>query len=173
MANINSRPGKETLSETLPIDQKPDIVDSNKRPESDLIIRADPSIANKDQLAELAFNEEPVTIRLEPSSDPNAASAIPIWCNGIGCEYLRNDRWVQAPGGYIPVGAVLTIKRKYLAILVMAKQDKITTHHGQPGEEHPQNTIKRFTSSYQAFSVLEDKNPKGAAWLTELRRLAA
>jgi len=160
-------PRKEFHSDDVRIDQRADIVgDENIRP--DEVIKADPSIIHKEYLEELAFNEEPVTIRLEGSSDPNAASAIPIWVNGKGCEVFIGGKWIEMM--FIPVGVVLIVKRKYLGVLIAAKQDKVTTDFGNTLEKDPVNRVKRFTSAYQSFSILEDKNPKGAAWATEMMR---
>lgn len=160
MASI---PKKELHSEDFPIEQKPDI-NGDRQPE---IIRADSSL-NKDYLSELSFNEEPVVIRLEPSAEKNAPTSIPIWVNGKGCEVLVNGKWLEFI--YIPVGQIITVKRKYLAALLTAKLDTVETNFGKPGDENPQNKVSRFTSAYHSFSVIEDKNPKGAAWLSELRR---
>jgi len=159
---------KQVHSEDFPIEQNEPIVgDVLIHPRN--IVRADESLTrNSELLDEIAFNEEPVVIRLDPSTEANAATAIPIWVNGKGCEVYFKGRWFELP--YIPVSVELTVKRKYLAVLIKAKQDKITTDFGKPGDETPMNRINRFTSAYQAFQVLEDRNPKGRAWLTEMRR---
>lgn len=157
---------REIHSEDISIEQKAAIIGLD-HPEE--IIEADPTVLKKEYMDEIAFNEEPVTIRLEPSAEKNAAKMVPIWNNGRGCEMVINNRWVSVT--YIPVGQVVTIKRKYLATLVASKLDTITTDHSKVDNEgHPINTVNRFTSAFQSFSVLEDKNPRGAAWLTELRR---
>jgi hypothetical protein len=36
--------------------------------------------------------------------------------------------------------------------------------------ESPDNRVKRFTSPVSSFSIIDDRNPKGAAWVQELRR---
>ena len=75
---------QELHSETLPkVEQKPPIVDTSAY-DGDIVIGE--KIGNADYLDELAFMEEPVTIRLEPSSDKNAAGAFPIWVNGKPAE---------------------------------------------------------------------------------------
>lgn len=166
MALPINRGGREAHSEDFKIDQKADIDGDLKTRKPD-IVEVDHAL-DQDLFDELAFMEEPVLIRLEPSSDPNAATMIPIWVNGKGCEVLINGRWVEFT--YLPVGEVVTVKRKYLNVLIAAKQEKVTTHFGKPGEENPKNTVKRFTSAYQTFQVIEDKSPRGMAWLTEMRR---
>lgn len=160
-------PRQELHSSDIKIDQKPDLVGDilDRAPE---VVRADASMANKDYLDELAFNDEPVTIRLEPNSGENAPTTIPIWVNGKGCEIYENGRWIEC--AYIPIGRVIVVKRKYLEVLVRAKLDTVRTDIDNPESENPGNRIKRFTSAVSSFSIIEDRNPCGGAWLTELRR---
>jgi hypothetical protein len=112
--------------------------------------------------------EEPVTIRIEPSSDKNAMGAFPVWVNGRGAEVYQNGRWDSI--AYLPVGQVLVIKRKYLEVIIRAKVDTIHTKIQEMDSERPNNVINRFTTPVHSFSILEDKNPRGPAWVTELRR---
>lgn len=123
---------------------------------------------SNDYLDELAFNEEPVTIRIEPSSEKNAAAHFPIWVNGKGGEVLINGEWV--PVGYLPVNTVLTIKRKYVEVLMRAKIDTVTTDVIEEKNKDPINKVKRFTSAVNSFSIIKDDNPLSQAWLTEIRR---
>lgn len=156
----------EIHTDDIKIDQKAPLPSdlSDRAPE---IIRAE-SLPSDGYAEDLAFSNEPVTIRIEPSAEKNAATHIYCAVNGIGCEVFLNGQWVQML--YIPVGQTLTIKRKYLEVLARAKSDQVTTKHDDVGAEFIDNRVVRVTSAVCAFSVLEDKNPKGAAWLTELRR---
>lgn len=155
----------ELHSSEVKIEQKAPITNQDQY-DGDIILADKPM--NKEWNDELAFNEEPVTIRIEPSAEKHAAGAHPVWVNGKGAEVFQNGRWDEI--GYLPVGRVLTIKRKYVAVLAGAKFDRINTEVIDPDGERPNNAIRRFTSSTVAFSVLEDVNPKGRAWLTELIR---
>jgi len=159
---------QEIHSSDVPIEQKAPIADTKKYAEEGDVILADSSIPNKEWLDELAFNEEPVTIRIEPSAEKHAATAHPIWVNGKGAEVFQNGQWQEI--GYLPTGRVLTIKRKCVAVLAGAKFDRISTEITDPEGERPNNQIRRFTSASVAFSVLKDENPKGGAWLTDLIR---
>lgn len=161
-------------SADLAIEQKRDIENSpeEERAEGDITI-ADEAMLKADYLAELAFMEEPVTIRIEPGSDENAPQHILLACNGKGCEVMLGGRWREMPGGWIPVGQQMTIKRKYLEVLARSKVDRIETvmpEMGAPDAQMSNNRIRRFTRQSNAFSVLEDKSPRGAAWLTEVVR---
>lgn len=162
----------ELHTDDIKIEQKPDFV-GNGSDNSDLIGRAPEIIAaqqlpKKEYLDELAFNEEPVTIRIEPSAEKNAALWHPIWVNGKGCEVWIGGQWREFT--YLPVGEVVTVKRKYVEVLLRSKTDTVQTHVKEVEGENPQNVIKRFTSAVVSFSIIQDKNPLGAAWVEELRR---
>lgn len=163
-------PRQELHSDAVKIDQKPPIGgDAALKDRAPELVRVDASVlGDTDRLAELAFNEEPVTIRLEPSSDKNAAGSFPIWVDGKGAEVFQSGRWMEIT--YLPVGRVLTTKRKYVAVLASAKIDSVSTEIKDEKEERPDNRIVRFTSAIHSFSIIEDKNPRGAAWMAELRR---
>ena len=159
-------PRQELHSEQLPkIEQMPPIGDHSTY-DGDIVLTD--RTHNQDYLDELQFMEDPVMIRLEPSADKNAAGAFPVWCNGKGAEILVNGRWIECP--YLPVGQILTTKRKYLEIIVRAKVDTIHTVVREVDSERPNNQINRFTSAVHSFSIIEDRNPKGPAWVSELRR---
>lgn len=167
-------PRQELHTDNVRIQQKADIVMPSLGDNFDLVGDREPeiilvdSLPSKDYQDELSFNEEPVTIRLEPSADKNAAAFFPVWVNGKGCEILRNGRWNEE--AYIPVGRVITIKRKYVEVIIRVKIDTVSTAHDDATVERPINKVNRFTSAVHSFSVIEDKNPLGVAWLTELRR---
>jgi len=157
---------QELHSETLPkVEQKPPIVDTSAY-DGDIVIGE--KIGNADYLDELAFMEEPVTIRLEPSSDKNAAGAFPIWVNGKPAEVFQANRWDEI--GYLPVGRMLIVKRKVLEVIIRAKVDTVHTQIQEMDSERPNNIVQRFTSPVHSFSIIEDANPRGAAWVSEIRR---
>ena len=157
----------ELHSSQLTIEQKADLVgDAAIRDRESIIIAVDR--IDQEYADELAFNEEPVSIRLEPSQDRNAAQWYPVWVNGRGAEVLVNGRWAEFT--YLPVGKVITVKRKYVEVIVRAKLDSVYTEVREPESERPDNAVKRFTSPVHSFSIIEDKNPLGVPWITELRR---
>lgn len=156
----------EVSTADVKIEQKPTIA-SRKDLESEVTV-APEDVLKADYAAALAFNEEPVTIRIERSAEKFAPNVVDCWCNGKGAEILVNGRWVET--GYLPVGSPVTTKRKYIEILARSKVDTLNTRVEDRDSEKPQNLIDRYTSSKAPFSVLEDRNPKGAAWLTSLVR---
>jgi hypothetical protein len=155
---------REIHSDDIKIEQRPAVDPANY--DGDVIL-AD-RVIDTDYADELAFMEEPVTIRLEPSAERNAVAVFPVWVNGKGAEILLNGRWSEV--GWLPTGRVITVKRKVLEVIVRTKIDTVRTEIREPESEHPHNKIERFTSAVHSFSILEDRNPKGIAWMTELRR---
>jgi len=131
-------------------------------------VRAEQVVVDKDYLDQLKFYDEPVTIRLEPTAEKHAPTSLPVWVNGKGAEVFLNGGWVEAT--HLPVGIELIIKRKALAVIAGAKVDQVETEVRDKDSERPVNLVKRHTSVVSSFTVLEDRNPMGAAWLTELRR---
>jgi hypothetical protein len=156
---------QELHSDKLAIEQKAPILDPSTY-EGEVVLTE--RTHEQDYLDELAFMEEPVTIRLEPSSDKNAAGALPVWVNGRMAEIFEAGAWREI--GYLPVGRVLVVKRKVLEVIIRAKTDTIHTKVREMDSERPNNVIERYTSPLTGFSILEDRNPKGSAWIGEMRR---
>lgn len=163
-SNPVRRPGRELHTDDIghekksPIASRDDLIDE---------IVVAPGQLHKDYLEALAFNEDPITIRIERSSEKFAPPVIECWVNGKGAEVLINGRWRELR--FIPVGIPVTVKRKYVEVLAASKIDSIQTRVIKE-QESEYNLVDRSTSSRAPFSVLEDKNPKGAEWLTNLVR---
>lgn len=158
--------GREALqSSDIKIKQKSAISDdpSLREPE---IVTVD-KVLDKDYADALAFAEEWVTIRINPSPVLNAPKSYPVWNNGKGCEVrMENGRVMEMP--WLPVGQKLTIKRKYLEILARAKLDTVNTEIRNKEGEDPLNNVSRMTSAACSFAILEDKNPRGVEYISEL-----
>ena len=121
----------------------------------------------KNDLAALAFNEEPMTILIHRSNEkfsPRCTDLIAI--QGVKAEMLFRNGWV--PMGYLPRGQAFVTKRKYVEALAGAKMDTIhTSVEDMPGGE-TRNLVDRIVSATCTFSVIEDKNPLGAEWLARI-----
>ena len=157
------RADREIHTGDMPIDQKPTITD-----EVLPNIVLSPDRLEDDYLAQLAFAEEPVTIRIERSGEKFAPNVIDLWVNGKGAEILQNGKWI--PYGALPVGVPVTTKRKYVEVLARSKTDTINTKSYKKDEFTEVNAIERYTSSKAPFSVIRDANPLGIEWLTNLLR---
>jgi len=156
-SNQPSRRGRrEVHTSDMLIGQKPDIL----IPTDGVFTRDAEEIALPDGPVDmtyaeaLAFAEEPVTIRLEHSSDKFAPKQIDFYVQGV-CEW-------------VPVGVPYTLKRKFVEVIARCKPDDITTETGNTNDENPMNRIQRYTRSKYPFSVLRDDNPKGFEWLTKV-----
>ena len=158
---------RELHSDQLPkTEQMPPIFDTDAYDGDTVLI--DPGLAAKDYLDELKFMDEAVTIRLEPSTDKNASNAFPVWINGIPAQVFMGGAWREV--GYLPVARELVVKRKVLEVILRAKTDSIRTEILDRDSERPNNVIQRYTSPIHSLSILEDRNPRGAAWASEMRR---
>lgn len=150
------------------IDQKPPILEAHN-PKDEIVHADTTALAHKDYLDLLAMGEDPVTIYVEPASEENAPHSYHCCVNGKGAECLGPDgKW--HPVEWVPVGVKLTMKRKYVEVLVRAKKDRIVTKYGKVGDENPLNKIERITSAVANVQILDDKNPRGPAYFAELRR---
>lgn len=131
------------------------------------VVVADQSAIDKEYAEELKFMEEAVTIRLEQSSEKNAATVQPAWVDGKGAEVFINGRWY--PITYLPIGQTLITKRKYLEVLLRAKFTRIETKHDDATVDNPQNRVIRHTSSVVPVTIVKDTE-LGAEWAREILR---
>lgn len=97
-----------------------------------------------------AFMNEPVTVVVMSSNDDNDLDLVPIAVNGIS-QFFRRD-------------TAQTVRRMFVEKLARCKStafdQKIDDRMGEA-----MNTLKRRHSLRFPFTVIEDKNPKGSAWL--------
>ena len=119
----------------------------------------------------LKFNEEPITIRIEQSNIGGMETApthVSCSVNGRPAEIWDGQRWLLV--GWLPVGEVITTKRKYAEVLILSKHMTVdTTVLTNPGKD-PENIMRRPVSSRFPVSIIQDKNPKGMEWVTRLMR---
>lgn len=106
------------------------------------------------QADRLAFNEEPIEIRLEPRSERNAPRMIDVAVNG-------ERKW-------IPVGVPVRLRRKFVEGLARAQPYSVATDVGTAMEATPHNHAIRTPYRLHPFTVLRDDNPRGAAWLNKV-----
>ena len=155
-------------SEDSPLSQPPEIDISDldedldtRRPE---IIMADAEMlkerAKLDYVDQLAFNEELVGICLYRGSEEFSLDAVTVSVQG---------RQVS-----IPVEQNVLVRRKYLELLIRAQTHTVKTVVIKPPEgsdsAEVQNKIIPSRKGAYAFTVTQEKNPRGQAWLDGLRR---
>lgn len=126
-----------------------------------------PNIVDEKFIADLAFMEEPVTILIADNSRSDFPEThVPVQVNEQGAEVFQNGQWLTI--GWLPIGVQLTTKRKYVEVLARSKSDAIKTNHDDATVERPQNKITRRTSANYPISVLQDNNPRGTEWLSQI-----
>ena len=158
---------RELHSESAPIEQLASVGTDQyaREPEIQLVDR----IESNDYAEALAFEEDPVTIRIEPGHEENAPEHHLVQVNGKGAEVLINGQWLAF--GYLPVGQQIVVKRKYLGVMLRSKRTRITHWQDEVGPSATNmNIAKRDTMGTMAVSIIHDPSPKAHAWMTELRR---
>ena len=147
---------KELSTTDMQVGQESQIV----LPTGDLIRPDEPEIMIPDgptideYAKQLAFNEELVTVMVHETAEENAAPLVDVYVNGSAQFFIR--------------GEPVTCKRKYVEGLVRAKPTAISTDVRERNSENPQNVINRRSALRYPFSVIEDKNPNGGAWLRKV-----
>lgn len=103
---------------------------------------------------EAIFMEEFVEVMLHESTDENAENPVFTACNGVPQYFSR--------------GQVQRVRRKYVAILASCKEHAISTPEYTAGDGSRAMAIKRTSSLKYPFSMINDPNPRGPAWLRSL-----
>lgn len=97
-----------------------------------------------------AFMNEPVTILVNPATDPDEPRLVQVGVNGVN--------------QFLPRGEQITVKRKYVEVLARAKRTNFSqTLDERLGEG--MNHLKAMHLLRFPFSVIEDRNPNGGPWL--------
>lgn len=116
----------------------------------------------KERAAALAFNEEPVTIIISQDNNPqnNPEPYVYLSVNGRGA----------GPNGvpWVPRGVEITVKRMYVERLARARPSSYDSVERQNAQGEKEVVYPRTSALKYPFSVIEDKNPKGARWLSAL-----
>jgi hypothetical protein len=171
--NPVNRAKRETNTGDMKVGQRDDILISGTGPvhrQAETIVRLEDAL-HPEYADALAFDQEPVAIRLEPTGQENAPMQIQCHVNGRPAELLINGKWV--PYGWIPVGKVVVTKRMYVEVLARAKPEAIKTDVHEIMGQDPMNMIRRTQSTRCPLSIIKDNNPRGAEWLTRIIAEAA
>lgn len=179
--NPVNTPAKEIHTGDMHIEQRAPInlddVESTLLRSGDSIVLAEAQDAEiaADYHRKLAFNEEPIEVRIERSHEKNAPRWAQCWVNGRGAEVFADGRWHVL--GALPLGVPCITRRKYIEVLALAKQDAVDTKPPTPMEilngTNDVNEVEITTTAKYPFSVLRDLNPAGADWLNKLMYLRA
>jgi hypothetical protein len=112
----------------------------------------------KSKMDELRFNEEILTIRLHDAMTDESGDIVDVQCNNQHC--------------IMRTGGTYNVKRKFVGVLLSSFQilynDKmIKDNAGNDTVVHPSRRVDKHP-----FDVIEDKNPRGRAWLQRVRMQA-
>ena len=97
-----------------------------------------------------AFMNELVTVMVHSTTDENQPNHVVVNCNGMNQPLIR--------------GVPTTVKRKYVEILARMKETKYTQITRNTSAPDQIDMVARHGLSYP-FDLVEDKNPRGRAWL--------
>jgi len=143
-------------NEGMAVGQMPDIIlDDGTLAMGGIDIAAIDKPMNSDYFKELAFMEEEVRIMVHETEDQNAENPVIIGNNGIFKEFFR--------------GRPTVAKRKFVDGLIV-KSTRVTTPEILNPAGERTNIIKQHSAHKYSFSILQDRNPMGPAWLE--RRMA-
>jgi hypothetical protein len=117
------------------------------------------------KLKELAFQDEPVTIRIHPAAGKHKDPWMFCQVNGIAV-ILDNGAWQKV--NMFPRNKTFTTKRYCVETIARAKIDEIEAGYDLPPNSDPRNNVNFTTSAVANFVVLEDKSPRAAEWLEGL-----
>lgn len=139
------QPDPRLQSATGPASLTPDTTDAGER--VTVKSRIDP-----EWMANMAFNKELITIRVDESTDENAEKFVEVWNNG---DYMKFER-----------GKETTCERRFVETLMRAKPTKFSQKAvlddlGKVGayQEIPHRALRYH------FAVVRDDNPNGPTWL--------
>ena len=103
--------------------------------------------------AEESFMNEIVTVLIHATTDENQAPQVIVNCNGMNQPIVR--------------GYPTEVKRKYVEILARMKETKYSQSTPNPSEPDRIMMNARHGLAYP-FDLVEDKNPRGRAWLNNV-----
>ena len=145
-----ARPRIETSNEYLGKEDSVSIdsIGSGKK-ETEVIDKVVPG----DNIEYEAFMHEPVTIMVHESTDENDVDLVQVLVNGSNAFFQRGQPTIT--------------KRYFVERLARAKRTSYSQNLDERLGEAMNNLKPRNALKYP-FSVMEDSNPKGAAWLRQI-----
>lgn len=104
-----------------------------------------------EKMANLAFMEEMVTVHIHTTTNPQDEQVFELFNNGRREVFKRNE--------------TKTVKRYFVDGLARAKPTSYTQLSTRNAQGERVESQRGATGLKYPFSVIEDKNPMGAAWL--------
>jgi hypothetical protein len=122
-------------------------------------VSTDESLTFDDVLKLEAFMAERVKVMIMATTDANAPPYADLSVNGVKAVVRRN----------VPT----TISRAHLEVLARMKETRVTQQVNDGQREIGMESLRGSTALCYPFQVVEDKNPKGNAWLQHILAEAA
>ncbi len=163
---VRRRQQKELHSEDMEVGQRPDIDLAADELMHDTVIEpVSAEVLNKEYMAALAFDREPVEIMISRGNEKHAPLTIPCWVNGKGAEVFTNGKWAEF--GWLPTGIPVTTRRMYAEVVARSKVTTIRTADAEADiREREMNLVHRDTYAKNGISILNDRNPKSREWFS-------
>ena len=99
------------------------------------------------------FMNEIVVIRIQKTTDKNAANHVPLSVNGLTHPVVR--------------GIPTPVKRKFVEVLARMKESSYDQHFPNPAELDRYEMIETEALAYP-FEIIRDDNPRGFEWLQRI-----
>lgn len=167
---VKPKYGRAVSTEDMPVGQKSEIDIANlvKFIRGEGLADTGEKPLLPDYIDALKFAEEPVTVTIEENSRSDFPEThVFVATAGHGAEIWINNQWATV--NWLPIGVVITTKRKYLEVLIRSKSDHVRTQHDDATVQVPKNTLQRRTSGNYPVTIIEDANPLGREWAARLR----
>lgn len=109
-----------------------------------------------DNAAYEAFMTEPVGIRIAQANNPREMPTVPVGVNG-------NQRW-------LPRDVPVMIRRFHLERLTRCTQTTFSVQSLSDPALDEGHRVRNSNQPVYHIEVIKDDNPKGAAWMSRMRR---
>lgn len=126
------------------------VLDDVSGGEIEAVLNRDPAILKKVADEEVFMNEI-VTVFVHPSTNPNDPPHFILSVNGMNQPVFR--------------GQATPMRRKYLEVMARMKETRYTQPARDMMNPEAGNAMLPATGVVYPFQILEDKNPRGFAWL--------
>lgn len=156
-APVTSNSTPEVYSQEQPVRRLADLGDDVTLDslQSEIVIAQD-NMAFQDYAAELAFNEDILTIIVARGREKHAptmhdpkVNGVPFW---IRCDVPQN------------------VPRKYVEVLLRSQPMDVQTRVDDGPDGQPINRIERSQAGAFALTIIKDPSPKGRDWMAKVMR---
>lgn len=117
----------------------------------------------------LAFMEEAVTVRIEGNGRDEECpeTHVPVAVNGVNAQVMINGQWLSI--GWLPIGEIITTKRKFVEVLMRSQPETIRTVHDEATIDKPRNTQSRQKSRKYPLTIIKD-SAEGIEWSNRVNK---